>query len=501
MVAPPEDIIASKIARNTMVVEAVHPTDPVQRHACMIFAVVGRKALMPWHYVSFFDSWKSKGYNFTLHTWPTPGNVSSYSFDPAYFMPKRVKMLDLCTIDLPAQIAPVPSTIGIFSETRNAVEIFDGNATLYTGHDSKNAYKTTPRIFNDVKFSEGETSYDNDNKIYLLGYSYPFSQAGACMSVLVDNKTKHILGFHTTGNYDRTIGYATVCVRDMIKHLLPQTTVPEPIPTTSKPIADSAMLAALNTADVDVSPVCAVPSKMALRTNVHTNIEPTIMSGVLSEPVRFPAILSEPTDNVPGYGPLAKAVKNEFAPYKSFPKEYVDIAANDLTQQILVKCTPTVLDPQLVRSQHEAIAGVPGVAFCEGLKLNTSAGWPLCSLQPGSHKSTFIETDEQRSFTKVAPILAEMLVKEENLRKEGVIPFSVYADFGKDERVKPGKNMRLINGCPVSQTILWRRYCMDFFSAFQNAQIKVGSAIGINPFGTGMHEMAQHLLSVGPKFL
>lgn len=500
-ISSPINITQQKIVRNTMVVEAVSPSDPTQRHACMIFAVVGRKGLMPWHYVSFFKTWQSKNYNFTLHTWPSAGNVSSFNFDPDYLSPKRIRQLDLCTIDIPVAVPPVPSTVGIFSETKNATEIFDGNGTLYTGHDSKNSYDVTTRVFSDIKFSEGETSYDDDNKIYMLGYSYPFSQAGACMSVLVDKKTKHIIGFHTTGNADRTRGYATVCVRDMIKHLAPKTTLPDSLPPTTTPIPTSTMMTAVSKADLDIRPVCAVPQKMALRTNIRTNIEPTIMTGVLTPPSRFPAILSLPDDIVPGYGPLLNAIKNEFVPYKPFPKEYVDIASNDLKQEILVKCSPTVMEPQVVRSDHEAIAGIPGVAFCEGLKLNTSAGWPLCSLHPGSHKSTFIETDEQRSYTKMTPILAEMVKKEETLRRDGVIPFSVYADFGKDERLKPGKNMRLINGCPLPQTILWRKYCMDFFSAFQNSQLKVGSAIGINPFGTGMQEMAQHLLEVGNNIL
>lgn len=76
-----------------------------------------------------------------------------------------------------------------------------------------------------------------------------------------------------------------------------------------------------------------------------------------------------------------------------------------------------------------------------------------------------------------------------------MLPQDAYVDFPKDERLKPGKDTRLINGCSIQETIEWRRYTSDFFVAFQTAGLKVGSAIGVNMFGFGMNDICNKLLS------
>lgn len=501
--------IQKKIYRNTMVLEMCSESgEGVQ--VLQMFSPGGRICLMPWHYEYVISQNLKKRYISRLHIW-NDASRSVYEIDMSCIKPIRINKKDMCYFYLPKTIPAFPNLKGVFAEARDAGQRFGKQALLISGHDRLHNYNLTSRLLEDVQFVNGTANYDFDgekNEIEILGYQYNYAGAGVCMSVLVDTRTRHILGFHTTGTPDDKVGYSIVFPREYVAAILAsEVESPSSFDNLSEAkteVRPNSSVMEEQLARIGVKPpiVKRLPPNQELRTSITTNIRPSPMTGVLGEPKRFPAKLSDPDkDKRPGYGPLAEAVAKGFSDYTPFPQDFVDIAADDLTSELLAKAKPMTIDPQLCRTNEQAVVGLKGTPFCEGLRLNTSPGWPLCVLKPGSNKTSFIETDEARSYVKFDPVLARMVEKEEDERRRGIVPFSVYADFGKDERLKPGKGMRLINGCPLSQTILWRKYCMDFFAAFQGAQLKVGSAIGLNPFGSGMQEMAQKLLAVGPNIL
>jgi len=166
-----------------------------------------------------------------------------------------------------------------------------------------------------------------------------------------------------------------------------------------------------------------------------------------------------------------------------------------LKEELLIKAKP-ILGPKSCRTIDEAIIGVPGCDFFGSIKLKTSAGYPLCAREPGKHKADYVTIDDSRQSVELDPKLKLLYDVSHKHRLEGRLPQEAYCDFGKDERLKPGKDMRLINGCSFQETIEWRRYTQDFFVAFQTAGLDVGSAIGINMFGMGMENIAQRLLKV-----
>jgi len=71
--------------------------------------------------------------------------------------------------------------------------------------------------------------------------------------------------------------------------------------------------------------------------------------------------------------------------------------------------------------------------------------------------------------------------------------------FLKDERLKLGKNPRLINGCSLSTTIEFRRYFLDFVAAMQSNNFNCGVGIGMNIHGLDWSRLANKLLSVGDR--
>lgn len=468
------------------------------RFGMRILMLGGRIGLMPMHYNSFIAARRESVTDVQLYVRNAQGNVTIIPLTLESITYRRILDLDLCVINLPERVPVFKKISSLFATAHICSDAFSGKARLYTPWDTANDHNDTDRVFTDVKFTQTKASYSGYD-MNVFGYTYPFAQRGACMSILCDAKSGFIIGVHTTGVVGDNQGVSTITCRELISQIIDDTKTLEPgnVYETLLPAQGASLKLEGN-----FEPVGKLEPARELRTNVKTAIQKSPMYGLLANPPsRYPAIMTRPGEPKLGYGPLKEACEVQLNPPSIFPKLELDNAAKDLENELITVATPVTLKVTQVRSIDEAVLGKPGMPFFESLKLGTSPGYPLCVNKPGSHKSDFVAVDDLRAKVVMNEMLDELYVRDHEQRVRGVVPFVPYADFGKDERLKPGKGMRLINGAPFQEVIEWRRYCTDFFSAFQSAGLKVGSGIGINVFGHGMNDIAEKLLSRGTSIL
>nr|QJI53532.1 MAG: polyprotein [Picornavirales sp.] len=478
--------VQSNVLRNTGWIEF---SVGDSRKQVRVVGLCDRIVMFPTHYVSFFK----KGVNAQFIKFNQSG-MSTYNIELANLEPRQVLSLDLSICRLPSHVPLFCDMRGSFVTNNDVLRKINREAVLY----EVGAELTLAQHHLDAKPCVGVTKYTSIEEEYALnGFMYGFSKKGACGSLLVNRKTDKIIGMHASG--DGTDGYSVVISREMLdaicnslkKPLISQNDLPEVVTS-----VDGDMEAEV------CEKVGYTASKMRLNVAVKTKIRKSPICGVLTQPNRFPAMLREHGEANPGYGPLSKAVAEANEPPIEFDPRLLDIAVRDVTNLFVAKAKPATVNPVQVRTLTDAVLGVEGVNFMPGIRMNTSPGYPFCALRPGSTKGSFIYdiNYEKRSFV-LDPLLEKKLEEDLAERRRGVVPPTIYACFGKDERLKPGKNMRLIEGVSLPELINCRAYFLDFMAAFTSANLDVGHAIGMNIFHRGAQKIVGKLHSLSDNIL
>lgn len=217
--------------------------------------------------------------------------------------------------------------------------------------------------------------------------------------------------------------------------------------------------------------------------------------------MRVPVDVVSKGDKFPGQQKLEIALEKGFKPTLTFNLDKIEQAYSSLKQRMIANAKP-IVKAVSKRTLNQAVEGLSGVPFMDAMKLNTSPGWPLAALRKGSKKRDFVQVevvDNQPTLVGIHKDAVSLYDVAHKNRLEGIRPFDPYLNFLKDERLKPGKNPRLINGCSLSTTLEFRRYTMDFISALQSNNYECGVGIGMNVHGFDWSRLANKLLSMGDR--
>lgn len=404
---------------------------------------------------------------------------------------QRIHNTDLCLVELLSKRIPcfrkivqkmVPKDrIGAISSEAVIVDVTGISETSGPGlHHVK--INPVDRMAN---YNSGSLNYSHA----LLGYTYPVEKRGMCGSLLIDKRSGFIIGMHVAGACGT--GYSMLLTSEYFANLqFDLTSVDEGLKVGRTVVPEGEFI-----------PIGLVPQSKEASLPLTSGITKAKSFGVLAPPAREPVSMFTTGEAVPGSTKLVKALEKGGRPTLSWPLADVLAVQEFLKNEIISTCGPQTTEVG-VRSFEEALVGVQGVPFMEPLKRNTSVGWPLATLGFGTTKDKFIGYDETSNGLKVNSVrkeLVEIYNVNHSQRKQGIIPFSVYHNFLKDERLKPGKNPRLINGCPLEQVIDARRYILDFASATQSNGFDLGIAIGINVHGPQWSRLTNKLLSMGDR--
>jgi hypothetical protein len=153
-------------------------------------------------------------------------------------------------------------------------------------------------------------------------------------------------------------------------------------------------------------------------------------------------------------------------------KDYLDVCLEEMK--------PVSAGPPQPLSLIQALEGNPNLPFHQPPMRTTSSGVPLSNCGLPTKGSCFTEeiTPEGRKITSLHPKFVKEYNKCVNDLNAGIYPKNGHMLFLKDERKKPAKAIRGINGCDFVPYCLYVQFFLPFFAAFRQARFKVGSAVG-----------------------
>jgi len=330
----------------------------------------------------------------------------------------------------------------------------------------------------------GEKVYTDRHMAYPAKTTY-----GDCGSIIYAEHTNYypnpIIGFHVAGAStlvsDR--GYSTVITREIvleaIKHFDPiEACSPDidahtfKVPTTVDFVFDDFRVAA--TTNLPLGHV----SKSRL-TKVKS------IYGSLGECHIAPALLSPYSDeNGVVVDPFITRLKTYTKHSAYLPEPILDDVADHLSETIINKSKPF---KYRALTFEEAVAGIPGNKFMNGLPRGTSSGYPYCKLKPPSFKGKkhFFGTDGDYEFHSVEALnLKSEVDKILTDASHGVRGLHVYGDFLKDETRPLDKitKPRLISCAPIAYTIAVRMKFLSIVSWLMENRIVNGISVGVNPY-------------------
>lgn len=443
-------------------------------------------AVATWHTFAYFAD-SPEPTHIDLSPKSDPNTIITIDYSSISY--QRINETDLCLIKFPKRIPAFRNISRSLVSGKMLAKITRKGALLNVLDSNMAAhYFDLDPVKMRAETQAGSLRYQFD----MLGFSYPFEKNGLCGSVLIDRNSGFIIGVHTHGK--NGVGYSTLLCQEYFSNFMPTMDVEEPS------VGEGSCSVKPKGAFIEIG-------KVLDGQNVHmttrTEIIPSMTVGVLDEPKKFPAVMVTAGESLPGVTNLTKAVEKGGNPPLAWNKNDVAEVVSLVKEKIFSLCKPTTTSCG-VRSINEAVCGVVGMPFAEALKRTTSVGWPLSTLGKGTRKENFIQYNETNTGLEVVafdPDLAREYRDKHEMRKKGIIPFSAYQNFLKDERREAGKTPRLINGCPLEQVIEFRRYCLDFFSAVQENGNKIGIMIGMNVHGMDWTNLIRRLISKSDFFL
>jgi len=149
---------------------------------------------------------------------------------------------------------------------------------------------------------------------------------------------------------------------------------------------------------------------------------------------------------------------------------------------------------------EEAVGGIPGISFIDGIPRSTSAGYPLNTMNPVGFKGKQYYFGKEGDYvfdSEEAQWVRDRVFHVIDLAKRGKATKHVFHDFSKDERrpdekVEQGKT-RKISGCDLVLTVAVRMYYGAFMKWYMDNRIDNGSAIGVNVYSREIDDIVSYI--------
>lgn len=350
----------------------------------------------------------------------------------------------------------------------------------------------THRIGNEIGMIESDSFVDSWTIPRTFKYYIP-TVAGDCGApILIINPTispYKIIGMHVAGDERRAIGICNTISREDIENVI------------SDAVAQSGGMHELAGFKI-------------IEEGVPTVYQPSV-SKIVKSPLyerwgkakKAPALLRVRQYDDVVINPFMNAIQGYRGASRQIDGRLVRLARDSVISK-LQRMPREVWGVQLDRlfTFREAVAGIPGIAFCDGIPRDTSPGYPYVLHTQGKRgKTRWFGSEGDYKFESAAKEV-ELDVNDHLKRmRDGEVVHHVCMDILKDElrpieKVQTGKT-RLISGTPMCCVIEGRMLCLGFTCSYMHNRIENGSAVGMNPYSYEWHEMSRRLKSKGDKVL
>lgn len=498
-----QKIIDAIVNRNVWSVQAEQePNDPNPMRLGHIILIKGRLALMPYHFIKFFDI-TSRDHPDVLDfkVFLTKGVSSRTYVVRDFILGHKSEFLDVndaCLVELPITFQPCRDITKNFAtrEEFGSMRVFPFSLVSKRPDREKDfggIARAATQIVIDPATYESYT--------VCMGFEYlavtKSGDCGAPFFVLDPTKTtSKLFGIHVSGRFHEGLGYsAFICREDLeacIELFQPQ-------------ICDESLDVNLPQGVFTVHPdfqlVMNAPKKVS-----QGNKSKIIRSDLVVPwvPLKGPAILRPIYVNGERFDPLYRALekyvqKKGLYIKPAFLNEVADCLFDDLNSQSSVPFESRVY------TIHESVLGLVGEDGFNALPRSTSAGWPENTIPKGPGLGgkkfwlgTGIEYDLENSnfkqFEKDVYLYIEQLLAR-------IRQLVVYTDCIKDELRKLSKlvfaDSRAFSGAPWKYTVVFRMYFGSFFKFLYDNRIDNEIAVGVNPYSAEWDRMARKFKQFG----
>lgn len=330
------------------------------------------------------------------------------------------------------------------------------------------------------------------------GFTYPIAtRSGECGSPLFVMKhggAPRLAGIHVAGN--NKSGMATRLDKKTIMSVIgnfPTTTIQQ-LPE----IADS---------EVQIGNKFLTCNEVAkLRTSTVSKVVPSPLHGKWGPSDFEPAVLVPTMRDGTMVDPWRIARNKYSGVSAAMNMAILDCVSEQTIQEMFHVSKMSSPWPARLLTFEEAVCGVEGVPFVDGIPRGTSAGYPFNLYTKGKGKSDWFGSEGPVDFAK--PSCVELMSHIEVLRariSKGERIDVLFADYLKDERRRKAKvescSTRLISASPMDFLILCKIYFGDIVRWLMDNRIDNGMCIGINPYGHEWTHLARHLQSIGDNMI
>lgn len=200
--------------------------------------------------------------------------------------------------------------------------------------------------------------------------------------------------------------------------------------------------------------------------------------------------------------PMLRAIARYDKPILKYDQDLVDACA----RAALAANTQYFKEVPMKITMEEAICGIPGVDYMEGLNRSTSPGYPWNM----NHRAGF--SGKERFLGKNMDIdcsgpdyeeLVKQVEEAHEMLRAGKRPMFYFSDSLKDETIKKEKvyrgDTRLFCPSPIVYQILNRMYFGDFHRRFMEVRIQGEHTVGINVYSSEWDMLARKHNSFGAK--
>nr|ULF99737.1 MAG: putative polyprotein [Picornavirales sp.] len=309
-----------------------------------------------------------------------------------------------------------------------------------------------------------------------------------------------ILGMHVAGGMygPSKSGAATVITREMVEDALKPKDLEDHPFEEGEPQSpadyDPNLPNLLKTEPVPLSEQIHIPRRSALKHSlIQENLE------FMTKKHR--PVLSARDPRANGIDPLVAMVTD------SLEVDHPDIDTeliNEVSESMLVSFERNLKWPigHRLLTFEEALAGIPGKL--SSLKVNSSAGYPLCKIVNKKGKSEFFHFTPNGEL-EYDPEFRKMVENHLEQIAQGGMDQRRFVAYLKDELISPEKSRagrcRIIYSGDLVSNVAYRMLFGDILTAFNNSHQTTASAIGLNQYSHDMQSIYDYLIPVGNNFV
>lgn len=450
--------------------------------------ITGRLALVPYHFIRYI-----KESFYITNPWTRERTIILKSeCDFSQCTDAKGMKVDLCLVSFPCRLPSRKNIKGCFATAASKQHATEGGIVVAGLRMVGNFLSCV--TFHSDKVCPNDYIYNYEGNTAHESYSYKVdTRPGDCGAILY-SKCKlvngKILGMHVAGlNGD---GLSIAISQEFLTRNIDALILDSRVTVDGGSHCTTQFTPTL-TAQGDCISLGYLPQPS---TAMQSQILPSLVHGVLAEPLMKPAYLKAFTKDGITIDPMEKGIAKVLTTQVPLNNHILAIATHDVKQVHVSTHTRKIL------TYEESIRGCDDGEYFSAINRNTSPGYPYTLTNPGQGKHHWFGNGDDFIYSPEIKRDVEQII--ENAKKNVRSPI-VYMATLKDERrpiakVDAGKT-RVFAAAPMHYSLAVRMYFLSFVNSLMTNRIDNEVGVGTNVYNMDWHRTGQSLRKKGDKVI